>query len=217
MCLAIVLNPNVTIPKINLQAGFDVNDHGAGFGYYKDKNTPVIKKGFKNFDTFYEEFEKEREVNKDKTFLVHFRIRSKGAMDVANCHPFQLKNGMMIHNGTIWGLGNTAQKGNSDTYELAELIRKVQVDRFPALALSLKEVLQGSRIAVLAKNGTVTFMGENGTWQDGVWYSNMYWNGRANALRMQERRTSREPPADGFEEVRRTLEFYEDHPYYRYD
>ncbi len=175
MCLAIVLAPNVDIPEDNLRRGFLGNDHGAGYGFYKSPTNPVLNKGFLTFEEFFSSFKKEREENKDKTFLVHFRIRSSGAKSKENCHPFQLKHGMLIHNGTVWGLGTSALAGKSDTAEFAEIVRKVAPSQFKALGEQIRNRILGNRVAVLTKEGEVVYMGSPGEMIDGVWYSNTHW------------------------------------------
>ncbi len=176
MCVAIVLPPEKEIEEDILRACFIANSQGAGYGFYKDPDTPVIDKGYMTFKPFYEAFSKAREENKDKTFLIHFRIRTHGAVSPENCHPFQLDNAMLAHNGVCYGFGELSS-GKSDTFELADEIRDVHVDDFEELANGITDIFNSSAFAFLTKTGKVILAGTNKgrVSADGIWYSNDGW------------------------------------------
>lgn len=177
MCVALAVPANVEVSKDTLRSCFIHNSDGAGYGFYKANGEQVLKKGYMTFNKFWEDYSVDREANKDRGFLVHFRIRTAGARDEANCHPFALKNGMMIHNGTVYGLGESSYQGKSDTAELAELISGTPKNKFDVLAKELKEVITWGAVVLLDKNGKFHFtLGGSGTeWIDGVFFSNTHW------------------------------------------
>jgi hypothetical protein len=174
MCVAIILPPNVILDKAVYKACFDGNRHGSGFGYYDDKGRGIVCKGYMEFDTFWENFEIHRNDNLDKTFLVHFRIRTLGTIGVSNSHPFQLKNMLMIHNGHISGLGG--QDGQSDTAELADLLNPLEIDEFKEIGEELSDIFSYNAVWFLTKTGEVIKCGNNkGSLYEGAWFSHMGW------------------------------------------
>ncbi|MEN9979516.1 MAG: class II glutamine amidotransferase [candidate division WOR-3 bacterium] len=85
--------------KFKVQAGY--NPDGWGVGYYDRENNPRIEKYGKcalkdeRFDKFVKEI-------KSKIFIAHVRLASSGSRSSdKNAHPFQYKNWLFAHNGTI--------------------------------------------------------------------------------------------------------------------
>jgi predicted glutamine amidotransferase len=178
MCVALAVPPGQHVPESRLNACFQHNPDGAGFGYYNSEGEQIIKKGYKTFKEFITAYHEHRDVNTDRPFLVHFRIRTHGDKGEANCHPFALDNGMLIHNGMIDGLGDDGygDGAKSDTAEFAELIKKTPVDKFNVLCAKLDEsdILGWSTVIMLTKENDLEFVG-SGEWIDGVFFSNTFW------------------------------------------
>ena len=111
MCLAIAKPKGCTIPQEYLARAMFQNSDGAGFAYHANGEVTVVR-GFTDFDKFYAAYrEKEHHA-----MLVHFRYTTHGATNQANCHPFPLADGALIHNGIISGMGESRYNfGNSYT------------------------------------------------------------------------------------------------------
>lgn len=176
MCIAIVQKPGATVSKLNLWAGWVNNGHGGGFAYVHEGKVHV-KKGFMKYNDFETALEKAVDkFGSTSSFLIHMRIMTSGGITAKNCHPFRIRGGAMIHNGTLfYPTGDAAQNGKSDTRMFAEKFHNI---------LALEDVLRTekdmlyafghhNKLAFLYDNGEYVIMNEKaGHWQDGVWFSN---------------------------------------------
>lgn len=116
MCIIVSKAKGVAMPsKSILQNCFNRNSDGAGL-MYVNKGKVVIKKGFMNFNDFYEYVDKlDHTYNlKEKAVVMHFRISTGGKIDAGNCHPYPITSDTsrlratmvnttlgMAHNGII--------------------------------------------------------------------------------------------------------------------
>lgn len=174
MCIAILSQQGITIPKEHLEQSFRINDDGAGF-MYAENDTLFIEKGFIDFDSFYAAYKPHEE----KPIAVHFRITTHGDTDVANTHPFRVgANLAFIHNGIINAV-DRPDKTKSDTYWFNQKIlvpvykrdsRFIFKEHFKEL---VKEYIGHSKLVFLNNKGHHTIVNEDkGVWDEGVWYSN---------------------------------------------
>ena len=78
-----------------------MNKDGAGYAFTADGNVRIRRA------VDWKDIEKQFEADfatygKASHFLVHFRIKTHGLVDKANCHPFRMADGgALIHNGII--------------------------------------------------------------------------------------------------------------------
>jgi DNA-directed RNA polymerase subunit RPC12/RpoP len=108
--------------KDTLQHCFNGNPDGAGYAYLTEKDTWQVKKGFMDFDSFWEAWEKE-EFSKAHTIVAHFRIGTSGRCPSKHgewgkgemcTHPFPVSDeqpaleateyeseSIVIHNGVV--------------------------------------------------------------------------------------------------------------------
>lgn len=117
MCIAI-LNKSAKLSKKSLKNCWDNNYHGAGIGYVDGNSIRSYHEGT-SFESFYEEYQFIRD-NTEHPLMLHFRIATHGK-GTDMLHPHSVSEGKvsLIHNGIIYGLGNTII---SDTREFAELL-----------------------------------------------------------------------------------------------
>lgn len=175
MCVAIVQPKGFVIPAETLSKCFRANAHGGGLAFVRG-NEVVIKKGFMKEDQLIEAYNMYRLENPETPFLVHCRIATKGVVGETNCHPFKVKGGVMIHNGTLWHGGLTDEK--SDTREFAETLHNnLHKANMLEHHLSVGNAINGSRMAFLYKDGTTVLVNDRkpAVWIDGIWYSNDFW------------------------------------------
>jgi len=156
-----------------MRSAYIRNDDGWGL-MRMGRRGPVIHRGmpttfddfWKIYTKFYEQFE----------CAVHFRFATQGARDLANCHPYDLGNGVfLMHNGVIPGL-KTTNPTMSDTWHFGELIKPYAAaalqtpDSFNTL---LSKAIGGAnKLVIMDKNGFQIVNAFMGTFDDGIWYSN---------------------------------------------
>ena len=176
MCIAIMKSENKKINKATLKRCYDANPDGAGFMFADNKKLNV-QKGYFTFKDFYKEYKP----HENKQVLLHFRIKTHGPIDKANCHPFLVNSGLgFIHNGIISGYGDNKE---SDTIQFNNSILKKIVAKHgnnslfddPMVEL-IENVIGYSKLVFLDRHGNYKIMNEDkGSWHDGVWYSNNSW------------------------------------------
>lgn len=173
MCIAIVLPADETIKEEFLIESWRRNPDGAGFAY-AHKGKIITRKGFMKQNDFLEAFTKTRKKFSKKNFLIHFRIRSTGAKDADNTHPFMYEHGCMIHNGTLRGTGAKSDEGKSDTQLFIERFgSRFTFETVKSKNKELGEAVDYNKLAFLFNNGEFSIVNEaKGTWHEGVWYSN---------------------------------------------
>ena len=176
MCIAVMKSENKKISKATLQRCYDANPDGAGFMFAENKEL-TVKKGYFTFKEFYKEYKP----HENKQVLLHFRIKTHGPIDKANCHPFLVNSGLgFIHNGIINGYGDNKE---SDTIQFNNSILKKIVAKHGNMGLFddpmvelIENVIGYSKLVFLDRHGNYRIMNEQkGSWHDGVWYSNSSW------------------------------------------
>lgn len=173
MCLAIVKPANVSIPEDHLKEGWLHNPDGGGYCYTEDGKV-VIEKGFETWKDFLSAYNAAVEKCNNGVMLVHFRIRSMGARDKRSTHPFEIKDGAFIHNGTLSGTGAIYGQGDSDTEKFRQqfggkITKQLLKDHLEKWGTALG----GNKMAFLFKDGEYVIINANdGVWDKEVWYSN---------------------------------------------
>lgn len=180
MCIAIWKDKDLTISKERLQECFNSNPDGAGFMYIDNKQLKM-QKGFFKFNDFWEAYEPLQ----SKKCVIHFRIKTHGAINVDNCHPFEISPALgFVHNGVISGYG---EGDISDTRDFNNLILKPMVAKWgnlalfePAIKHLIEERIGYSKLIFLDKQGKHNiFNEEKGVWDEDVWYSNTSYKTKA--------------------------------------
>lgn len=202
MCVAVFKPKNAIIDRDRLQACFENNSDGAGF-MYTDGGRLHVRKGFFTFDEFMAAYEPHQR----KKVVLHFRIRTHGATNAENCHPYQIDGNMaFVHNGVIGKVDDSSDKTKSDTWHFNEQFIKPMHQmshkfiRNQAIYNLVKEYIGYSKLVFMSNRGDVTIVNERmGEWADGVWYSNgsyRPWGRRSQKVAAVERPKSEYlPPA----------------------
>lgn len=100
MCILILKKAGYKLPKRNiLKNCYDNNDDGCGYAF-SDKKQIHIKKGFFDFNDFYNSITKDfKKYNlKESNVLLHFRISTSGGINENKTHPFILTNKSKVIN-----------------------------------------------------------------------------------------------------------------------
>jgi hypothetical protein len=174
MCLAIWKPAGETISEAELEEAFRCNKDGAGFAAATGQAI-VMQKGFFKFGKFLKAYNR----FKDLPCLIHFRIRTHGYSDAANCHPFLFGKGSFaaIHNGTI-DIKCTDFK-HSDTWHFVHKVLEPLCDGInlgsPAARYLIEVAIGWSKMVVMdSKGGFVIYNEDKGSahWEGKVWFSN---------------------------------------------
>ena len=173
MCIAIVIPEGATVNKDYLHNGWCANSDGGGFAYVRKGKVKIVKSLMK-WKTWEDAYYTAREANPDSPFLVHFRIRSAGSNTADNTHPYPLKTGAVIHNGTLTGSGADWYRGPSDTAKFVEKFGEhLTYDNVLSKKLAMEAAIGYNKLAFLFNNGKFVIVNEDaGHWDAGVWYSN---------------------------------------------
>lgn len=173
MCIAIYKPEGVLIDKATLAQCYSANSDGAGYMFHKNDKL-YVKKGFFSFEDFWKSYRRD----KSKETVIHFRIKTHGLINEANCHPYKINdNFAFVHNGMISGYTDPAK---SDTWLFNEDILQPFVDKWGNLGLfqdpvqKLIEARIGySKLIFMDNTGnTKIFNEDKGVWDNDVWYSN---------------------------------------------
>ena len=190
MCLAIYKPQGNPISIDNLKHGWDNNDDGAGYCFINENNDIIIKK-FMSWDAFIKEYVPDvTAYGDDSPFLIHFRITSKGATNIDNCHPFKVNDDMaIIHNGTISNIDIDKLDRRSDTKIFAEEylanIGETLLDNIYVFELA-QGFIGYSKVCILHRERGVFILNEHlGHWndEDDCWYSNESYKPRKTYLK----------------------------------
>ena len=117
-----------------------------------------------------------------RNLALHWRMRTHGAINKANCHPYTVVPGQleMMHNGVLH-TGNKADPGMSDTWHfiqdyLAPLAQHgAGLIHEPALVALIAEFIGDNRFAFMTEDGRLTVINrDDGMEHQDLWFSNTY-------------------------------------------
>lgn len=183
MCIAILQLPGNVVTDKTFDRCFNSNRHGCGFAYIDPTSKKVkIEKGFFDLRAARERYHKliDGFGGRDFPMLIHFRAATVGQHGYDNCHPFAVKGGAMIHNGTFFRDHNAIK---SDSKQVAEVMHnELTYDNLTKHKEHFQEAFGYNRVAFLFDEGKYVIISENyhegknygrlGQWCDGIWYSN---------------------------------------------
>ena len=168
MCQIIVKEAGKQIDFKLLDKAQKHNSDGYGVSWYEDNRV----KTYKTFN--YNVFKGIVASLKHFTIVVHLRNTTKGDNTYDNLHPYEIPSGVMFHNGTMKGLGDTKK---SDSRELAEIIAECDYKYIEDILPFIKRYVNDSinRLVFFEANGQITIINKHlGIQEDGIWYSNDY-------------------------------------------
>lgn len=187
MCLALYKPAKASLNQAEMESAFKANPDGAGFAYYDPAlRRVVIQRGYFTFMDLWTDL---IPIMDDKLPLIlHFRWATHGDVNTENCHPFELHDGALIHNGIISGLGEVSYsyaktstcdtKGGcddrSDTREFVEdMLAGMGALELKLAKKLIEHTIGWSKLVTIHNDGSVVIFNEDkGHWRKGVWYSN---------------------------------------------
>lgn len=155
---------------------FQSNADGFGFMYATKKGLKVVKKLPNTTAEVRRMFE--ALPNDDRMVAGHARMRTHGAINLDQCHPYQInESSWLMHNGVLH-TGNKADPSKSDTWHFINDFLKEASDNAlhdPALHKVLGEYIESNRFAIMSGDGRLSIVNrDQGIEHEGVWFSNTY-------------------------------------------
>jgi len=201
MCVIAIKKPGINVPSDkNIKDMWDTNSDGAGF-MYAVKNKVFIEKGFMKLDDFMnavKHLSKKLKVDnlelKDIPIVYHFRIKTHGANNPANTHPFPISSKEqhlkaldltcdlgVVHNGIISSAKPMGDMSDTASYIANVLTPLAMLDfgfyQKPYGKTIMENTIGASKLAFLDKDGNIETVGDfkNGTKDDtqDILYSNL--------------------------------------------
>jgi glutamine amidotransferase len=172
MCIAIYKPAGAWITKEQLRTSYENNPHGAGYCYHDGEAVRIVK-GFFSWRSFWKSYK--RHVTSDMPAFAHFRIATRGEKDISNCHPFDLGNGALMHNGPCLNYRYCdGDKERSDTRQFAEdFISGLESKQVKRILPMIEHFIGTEKIVLMFDDGEVLIAGEKeGHWAHGIWWSN---------------------------------------------
>lgn len=183
MCLLITKPAGVTFSEEFLRGVFRKNSDGIGIMYAEDNTIYIAKSLPKTYDdmkAYYDEHAAGRDC------AVHWRMRTHGEIDLANCHPYEVlskEDGYplwLMHNGVLH-TDNVQDKKFSDTWHyIRDYLRPILLKNptwfmSPYFAELISEHIGSNRFTLLDAHGNmVTVNKQQGVEHEGAWLSNTY-------------------------------------------
>lgn len=177
MCIAIHAPREKELSRESLEICWENNNDGAGFMFAHDGELYVHKE-LVSFNSFYKHYKKMYDkFGAESPFVVHFRIRTHGEVDLVNCHPHMVNDNLgFAHNGILSKIVVPVTSDLSDTI----LFNQTILQQLPPLALNnpavislLKSFCSGNKLVFLDNQGNSLIVNKNlGEEDNGIWYSN---------------------------------------------
>lgn len=113
-----------------------------------------------------------REMDDIGDIAIHFRIASHGAINGKNCHPWKIRdNVLMMHNGIISWCGQDLTV--SDSKILAGKLSNYNFTKEGVEILG-HAIDSRNKLVVMTPEETHIVNEDSGEWVDDIWYSNTY-------------------------------------------
>lgn len=159
-----------------IQDVYGYNSDGFGVMYHTTQGIKVIKQLPKSAADVRKMIE--ALPNDDREVAVHARMRTHGAIDKENCHPYPIGHGAwLMHNG-ILDTGNDADTTKSDTWHFArDYMSTLDADTLhnPQYLKLLGEFIDNNRFVLATADGRMSWVNaDQGVQAEGIVFSNTY-------------------------------------------
>ena len=191
MCIIVYKPYQKKMPEYKtLKHCWDNNDDGAGY-MYPDGKQVIIKKGFMDFEKFYNSLKEDyKKMGRFTPFVLHFRISTQAGVNEECTHPFPLSRNMddlrktrtksdigIAHNGIIsltksyYNVTVTYSDTMKFITDYASLLIKDKDFYKDEDITTLIDRLVGGRLAIMDYEGHTTLIGDF-IEDSGIYYSN---------------------------------------------
>lgn len=179
MCL-LITGPAASIKTLYadgtvLRDVYDSNSDGLGAMFAKDGKLhirKVLPKTVQDAAAFIDALPDTGEL------ALHWRMRTHGAIDLTQCHPYEVNEGTwMMHNG-ILSTGNKADPTKSDTWHfINDYLKDMPPDVLhnENVAEMIGDYIGSNRFAIMSSDGRLTVVNRSqGIEHEELWFSNTY-------------------------------------------
>jgi len=184
MCIIVYKPAGQKLDRETLARCWARNSDGVGFAGFNE-GKPIMHKSLKKFKKVYQAYRRliiEPELEEKIPLIWHFRIKTHGAINTENAHPFLLNgdNILFAHNGIISGGDYPTAGKESDTLRFKmEILDELQRLNENWITNEVIWKLIGNYIGKYGKaifldnkNNVSIYNEEGGEWDKEIWYSN---------------------------------------------
>jgi predicted glutamine amidotransferase len=190
MCIIALKPAKVLLTKTQMKTMWDHNPHGAGFMYAEDGKVKIVK-GCLTLDELWKSVQA---VGPLRKLVLHFRIRTHGAIGAEMTHPFWIRENKlaMVHNGVIRAMVNATTDQESDTAVFARTLSAAYSNPITAIRNEfhrelLESYIGASKMVFMEGDGTTHILNEHmGEWHNNVWYSNDRYKAKSSTYTRSE-------------------------------
>lgn len=156
MCVIVIKSKKTKIEYETSLACWNTNPDGGGVCWIKNGRFVVQK--FFDHDALWNAIN----ANQHRAMLIHYRIKTHGAIDEKNTHPHIINKDLVFaHNGIIHNI--ETKHGESDTLALRDLMRE-----FPKqwladanwITMLSGYIGEGNKLAIMTRHGRVVEIGQ---------------------------------------------------------
>lgn len=175
MCVIVYQPRGKSILRSRLKNCFENNPDGAGYMFSRDTKL-IIRKGYFSFKKLWQAYRRDLVQNPDSPFVLHFRFATHGKVNKTNCHPFQVGQVGIVHNGILSDMPPDTEVSDTAMFcktVLAKLPSGWLYSRAQRVLLEAYSQKHHSKFVFMDQKGNVWIVNEqNGIWCDEIWYSN---------------------------------------------
>lgn len=178
MCILIHHPINTQFAVEQLQDFYNKNPDGFG-AIVKHGDTVEVIKSVGKIDEIIELYQTQVS---GREAVIHFRMKTHGDIDLANCHPYEVVPGIWLAHNGILSTGNAADPRMSDTWHYIQDFLKPMLEHDPSMLFNqgfqkmIASHISGSnKFGFMTQEGEVVIINKDlGVEHKGVWYSNTY-------------------------------------------
>jgi hypothetical protein len=157
MCLIFVRTKHSEpLNYIALEQAYKDNPDGVGIMWWDNgwKECRSIEATYAEVEQFLDKIE-----GRKVPWAIHFRWATAGKVNKRNCHPFPIGPGAyLMHNGVL--PYTPTRKERSDTWQFAQWVKTIGVEKFYEFEELYKEATKGSRMLYALPNGALRYSGD---------------------------------------------------------
>lgn len=178
MCVAVLVKPGHRLTIEQMLSMYDTNPDGYGFGGIRETHGARFShtvRGLRREDISKDYDRFLSEIDRKSPHLAHFRIATSGRVDTSNCHPFYIKDGILVHNGVL-SYGSLTDSRSDTAHFTSRLYQQLGEDAVLPNLEEFEKIIGYNKIILLWKSGRYAIANEkSGAWidDDTIWVSNM--------------------------------------------